>query len=311
MGYIIKNITNLLDNKNKYYNSEIDIFKKIKLKPNEIYFNGDNKIDENLNRLSKLKYVEIIKTSDLKILDNIKLDGKKNLKHNLSIIIPTYNNVDYINDAIFSILCNTNNKINVQIIIGIDKCEKTKEYISYNEFYNNFDLYYFNNNVGPYVIKNTLIQYSKYDKILFFDSDDYFIDNSLINICDSLNKYEYINFKYQNIRNNKLETYVHNYAEGIIGINKNIFLKNNGYYPWRCAADTEFRERMTFKKYKIFKLNKVCFIRRLHTSNLTTLKDTGMGSKLRNEYKTLMYNFKLNNYPNPDKLFIEDDHYKL
>jgi glycosyltransferase involved in cell wall biosynthesis len=115
----------------------------------------------------------------------------------LSIIIPTYNNVNYLDELLGSIL-NNESSYDYEVLIGIDNCEETLNYIKDRNYPNNFFFYYFVENYGPYIIKNTLTELSNYENIFFFDSDDVML-NGLINIvCEKLNGYECVKPKFAN-----------------------------------------------------------------------------------------------------------------
>lgn len=285
-----------------YFANKIHNYKLYKSKA--IIKNGD---DEH----SLYKVVKNIKTPMLNYLIN-DLDWGILKKDEITIIIPTYNNVEYIDDCINSIRDNITNNLDIEIIIGIDNCEKTKNHVNNNkDKYNDIKFYYFNKNVGPYTIKNTLARYAKNDSIIFFDSDDIFFPNSINKIVDRLKENNYVVFRYDEFTttymiNNK----VIKFGEGVIGISKKTFLKLNGYQPWRCAADTEFRERYSSKyNNNINRLNDVIFNRRVHETSLTKDKTTGIGSDIRTEYRAKISENKNNNYPNPIKLYIEENHY--
>jgi len=84
----------------------------------------------------------------------------------LSIIVPTYNNVKFL-DELFESFKKNDVNFPHEYLIGIDNCEKTKNYIEEREFPNNFFFFYFVENVGPYKIKNTLAEVAKYDNLFF------------------------------------------------------------------------------------------------------------------------------------------------
>jgi glycosyltransferase involved in cell wall biosynthesis len=308
MGFLIKNITNFLDVNNKYYNTDLKIRGKL-IKPNqEIYFDI-NGIDFSIKKLERLKYISYKKVFNY-VDTNIEGIYNQDILENITVIIPTYNNTSYIDECIESIKNSKIKGFNINIIIGIDNCENTKNHIKDNVLYSDVEVYYFNKNVGPYIVKNTLISLSKTENILFFDSDDIIENNGIQYINHFLNKgINFINFKYKDFGKTIHNT--SNFAEGVIGIKKNIFLKLNGYYGWKCAADSEFRERYESKHGKTFRINTVLFNRRIHETNLTKREDTGMKSDIRNTYKNMMIDFRKNNYPNPDNLQIEEDYYKL
>jgi glycosyltransferase involved in cell wall biosynthesis len=74
----------------------------------------------------------------------------------ISVIIPTKDTPKYLDECITSIL-NQKNDYDIEVILGIDNCEKTLNHIKNNKLYSNIDVYYFYENVGPYIIKNNLI----------------------------------------------------------------------------------------------------------------------------------------------------------
>jgi hypothetical protein len=81
-----------------------------------------------------------------------------------------------------------------------------------------------------------------------------------------------------------------NWGEGVFAIKKDIFLIFNGFEPWRCAADSEFMNRLYRNQIKVNMTNEVLFHRRLHNNNLTVKQDTNYHSKLRSKYHSLSIN---------------------
>jgi glycosyltransferase involved in cell wall biosynthesis len=202
----------------------------------------------------------------------------------VSIIIPTYDGVEYIEECVNSI---KNQKIdfNFEILIGVDNCKETLKYIEDNkDFYKDIRLFYFRENVGPFIIKNTLIDLTKYDNILFFDSDDIMVDNMLINFYQEVKKVDLVRFNYLNLRKN-LEHSNPLTAWGVFGVKKSVFDKFVCFEPWKCAADSEFIERVSFHKISSTTVQGVSFYRRLHDKNLTIKSETNMKSELRKGYK--------------------------
>lgn len=205
----------------------------------------------------------------------------------LSIIIPTYNSVDYLIELIESIKKNNLTSPH-EVLIGIDGCEKTKKFVESNVFPRNYFFFFFTENVGPYKIKNTLAEISKFESIFFFDSDDIMLENCLYEIDDLLKKYECVKPKFIDFRDtNNGREFVNNkktYGEGVFGIHKKIFLSINGFEGWRCAADSDFMGRIYKMKIKLNLTHNILFHRRLHNQSLTLSKETGYASKMRGFY---------------------------
>jgi glycosyltransferase involved in cell wall biosynthesis len=211
-----------------------------------------------------------------------------------SIIIPTYNNVEYIEEVIESIKLSGKNH-RFEVLFGIDGCETTLNYVISKEYPSNINFYFFNENGGPYTIKNTLVNFTNSDNIIFFDSDDIMKEEFIPYVLNNIKNYDYISLKYFNFSKNDSGSYNINkktpqYAMGSFAIKKDLFLTMNGFEPWICAADNEFLVRIQRMHKKILYSKNIVFLRRLHQKNLTKRKDTGMKSILRAHYWRLMSN---------------------
>ena len=225
-----------------------------------------------------------------------------NKKCELSVIIPTFNNVEYIDECINSIM-ESSKKFSVEILVGIDGCQKTLNYIIQKKYLEFIRFYYFNSNNGPYDIKNTLSKIANSDKLVFFDSDDIMGDTTINEILNNLNNYDLIKLKYQNSDNGKIDIKP-KFGEGVFAIKKSLFLNMNGFEPWFVAADSDFMARFYKNNNKIYYTKNISFIRRLHSESLTHRKDTGMSSSLRGNYFKISKNKKGDG--NPDKLHTRD-----
>lgn len=205
----------------------------------------------------------------------------------LSVIIPTFNNVNFLPELFESIEKNDFNG-EYEILIGIDNCEDTLKYVYENSFSKKYQFFYFLKNNGPYIIKNTLIELSKFDKILFFDSDDIMGSDLLHEINFSLEMYDVIKPKYidfeiidnvKEFKNKKAQ-----FGEGVFGIKKKLFLEMNGFEGWRVAADSDFMGRLYKKNFNILHTIPVLFNRRQHPNSLTIHPETGLSSFMRSKY---------------------------
>lgn len=202
----------------------------------------------------------------------------------LSVIIPTYKNVEFLSE-LFSSIKNSDFDGKYEVLIGIDSCEDTVNYIYENSFPDNFSFFYFFENGGPYLIKNTLCELSQYDKILFFDSDDIMDPNLLKTIDDQLNFYHVIKPRYEDFKDiNQERTYIgkkKTFGEGVFGIKKELFLRLNGFEGWKVAADSDFMGRLYKLNKNILHTKDVLFYRRVHPNSLTIHPETGLSSQFR------------------------------
>jgi glycosyltransferase involved in cell wall biosynthesis len=225
-------------------------------------------------------------------------------KEGVSVIVPTYKNVKYIDDCINSILKSCSD-LNFEILVGIDGCNESLEYLKNKDLNKKVSIFYFNENKGPYTIKNTLTKYSTYNNIIFFDSDDIMLENMVNEILRLLKSNDVVQPKLENFsENNGQIPKKFSWGEGVIGIKKNIFLKINGYEPWVCAADSDLLKRLKTQGHSIIKNDKILFRRRIHSEGLTSKKTTGFGSSLREKYKKIW--MSKTGFENPDLLNVRN-----
>ncbi len=210
----------------------------------------------------------------------------------ISIIIPTFDNVEFL-DELFESISKNKPAFPYEVMIGIDACEKTKEYFSSRRYQDNFFFYYFVKNEGPYKIKNTLAEISNYENIFFFDSDDFMTENAIEKVNELLDKYECVKPKFNNFKDSKGNRNFDNipgqYGEGVFAIHKKLFLSMNGFEGWRCAADSDFMGRIYKTGRKVGLTQDILFHRRIHDKSLTRRKDTGYASELRGKYSRISH----------------------
>jgi glycosyltransferase involved in cell wall biosynthesis len=228
---------------------------------------------------------------------------------NVSLIIPTYGTPQYLKECIESIYNSIKNQDKIEILIGIDNCLETIEFLKELKIDYRTKIYFFEKNSGPYVVKNTLTKIAKSEYIIFFDSDDIMIDGMIESVLEYLKNCNIIKPNFKNFSevfniNNITKKNSNLWGEGVFGIRKNDFLKINGFENWRCAADTDFMIRAEKFGLKIKRSDDLMFYRRLHKKGLTSAKETGFNSYLRVYYTKLINNRKnFNPLPN---LFVSE-----
>lgn len=199
----------------------------------------------------------------------------------LNILMSAYNSAQYIGEAIESILKQNPKNCKVTLNVGIDGCEETLEAVK--EFKDNINLYYSENNVGTYIIKNSLFSTisNKKTLILTFDSDDYMVDGFLYPYIKSYRD-GILRLKCDNIKDGKKISA--SSPEGTILTKYEIFNKLGGYNEFRVGQDTDLinrARRMGIDNYR--DINLPAFKRRIHESSLTKSVDTGHGSNFRKD----------------------------
>lgn len=293
---INKGLDSLCYNKIKNLNIKKDVI----FCDNNKNFIVDIKAENNLTKIENFKdsLKQINKKNllnqlniDINYLDNFIINKGK---YDLSIIISTYKNTQYLDDCFNSIIESIGNKT-VEVLIGIDSCMESYNFVLGKTYPSNFKFYFFKKNNGPYIVFNSLSKISKSDNIMFFGSDDIMDKNMVGDVIDGLNGYDcvkpvYIDFKDGDIININSKKYL---GEGVFGVKKSIFNYLNGFEPWMCAADSDFMGRLYKNRYKLRYTNRINFYRRIHKNGLTSRPDTGMSSPLRAQYAKLSRNKKV------------------
>lgn len=225
--------------------------------------------------------------------------------YEVSIVVPTYDNVEFLEECISSIITSASKCCEYEILLGIDNCKKTLEFVGRVKLFKNkhIKIYYFPKNVGPYIVRNSLAAKAKYDNVLFFDSDDVMMPNMMQTIMENFAGKELLKFKFYNFETSKDVTSISSiFAHASFLIKKSKFYKMNGFYGWKCGADAEFAERYEGQNNKTDFLDIPIYYRRYHDRNITKLPETGLQSKLRSRYGKIIMENRINRkWKNPDK----------
>ena len=209
-------------------------------------------------------------------------------EYGVSICITAFKSVKFIKKTLNSIANQTwfkNNK-NYEIILGIDGCNETLQYIkSIQNNYKNLIVIMMKKNKGTYITTNTIMTISKYDHLIRFDSDDIMYPNLVEKVMIQNTKYDMVRFKMRNYYPVTKRKIVRE-AIGQFMIKHWVFDYFGGFMPWKCGSDGEFKARIT-KFINVIYLKDVLFLRQIHPESLTQSKKTNFSSKERK--KKLIY----------------------
>jgi len=199
----------------------------------------------------------------------------------ISIIVSAYNTHKYIEDCLESLLkMNDLSKFDWEILVGIDGCANTLAVLEKYIEMPNIKVYYQEQNQGCYPTTNFLITQTKYQNILIFNSDDVAYPTLLSSIAVHFNNYDVILFKGgQSTDMRKITKKA--FGTGVSVVHKNSFNKWGYYKNIRCAADTFFLNLLKANKANIIYLDKMLFIRRVHSESLTHVAEYNLKSAYR------------------------------
>lgn len=234
------------------------------------------------------------------------------IKEQISIIISAYKTEKYIKETILSLHSLKNSYFDIEIIVGVDGDQEVLMEVLDYDYPKEVSFYLFEDNVGLFHSRNTMVLKSKYDKLLFFDSDDIPHPNLLIRLVENIKEFDIV--RWYPIKFNDGDDYtdeknvepINSLLCGCFGIKKEIFLENNGFQPWRAHGDTEFHMRVDLK-YSTIVLDEHLFYYRIRKDSLSRDKQTRDGSLLRETYKRIIEE-KINNnsFKNPERLYTKE-----
>ncbi len=224
-----------------------------------------------------------------------------------SIIIPTFNNLEYLKRALISIENQTEKNFETIVVVdGSTDC--TIEYLNeYEKHKINLKFFYINASGGPAKPRNIGIQVSSGKWLCFLDSDDYWLSNKLKVIKNFIDKEKYDLFYHREFCNNRIinkRTYRSDLYNKLIVkgnlcstsatvVNREFIIKKkilfNEDRRYISVEDYDFWLMIALKGGTFKHINKVLGYYRIHNNNLT--KDILNHNKnyLRLIYKHVFY----------------------
>ena len=203
-------------------------------------------------------------------------------EYGVSICVTAFKSVKFIKNTLNSIANQTwfKNNNNYEIILGIDGCNETLQYIkNIQKNYKNLIVIMMKENKGTYITTNTIMTISKYDHLIRFDSDDIMYPNFIEKIMIQNTKYDMVRFKMRNYNIISKKIYIEE-AIGQFMIKHWVFDYFGGFMPWKIGSDAEFKIRV-IKFINVIYLKDILLLRQVHPESLTQSKKTNNSSKER------------------------------
>jgi len=205
----------------------------------------------------------------------------------LSVIMPAWRAENYLAAALDSLSEQTafkSGSVACEVLLGVDGCDLTRRRaLELAGVFPrlNLQIYWFPDNHGPYLVRNTLCGAARHDWLLFFDADDTAAPEMVALAAAYARPVMVMVQQYPGRRMKR--------TWGQAFISREVWAAVGGFFPWRCAADKEMllrARRLGFPEFLI--QDRVLVHRRAHARQLTRDLATGFGSPLRNKYNTLM-----------------------
>ena len=213
----------------------------------------------------------------------------------VSICITAYKAKDFIKECLDSVANQSwfRTHDNWEIIVGIDGCEETLEYVkTIMGNYKNLRVLMMDCNKGTYITSNTIMTEAKYEHLFRFDSDDIMCPNLVETIMSKKGNCSYVRYSLKNFGiSNKIGV-----ACGTVYLSSTLFSKCGGYRPWPCSADDELYYRIKHRE-KTNVLNDILMYRRSHSESLTQSKETSIKSEKRRPYLEIVRKMRAENKP--------------
>lgn len=204
----------------------------------------------------------------------------------ITIMISVWQAQEFIADCLESIKAQT--VTDWELLLAVDGCEQTLEAIRAMPKDDRIRLFWSPQNVGNYTLYNSMLPHATNSYTVIFGADDtmcpWFLDYDL----HMRDKYDVVGHCYHVLHHGTQTIRIPKQllpASGVVGVWKDVYKATGGFMPWRCAADTEFRERVARNKYLFGYKSELTFYRRSHPGSVTKAEATGPQSDLRNGYK--------------------------
>jgi hypothetical protein len=165
----------------------------------------------------------------------------------------------------------------IDIRLGVDGCEPTFDSLNRH----GVPCYWSPVNVGPYVMRNSLIALAPADAFVIFDADDVMLP-------------EYFQIVLPALRTNALVgpariecdehlTHIERkpYRHGVCAFRADVLPTLGGYKAERLGADVDFIARAASIGRVPYRTPEPCYLRRRHGASLTHAADTAKGSAAR------------------------------
>jgi len=167
-----------------------------------------------------------------------------------------------------------------ELRIGVDGCEETSSAL----LEVGIGHYWSEENVGPYLIRNSLIELEAADAYAPFDSDDIMKAPYLDELLSWIGSRGIAGAGRTQVSNKgRILRRRARFQGGVCVMSAGAWAKVGGYRPWRMAADHDLILRARRLGVPVKAVREPLYFRRKHPGSLTNHPVTGLGSPARDE----------------------------
>jgi glycosyltransferase involved in cell wall biosynthesis len=217
----------------------------------------------------------------------------------ISFCVPAYHMEEYIEECLDSI---SKQNCYHEILVGVDACESTLTAVKkIKRKYPTLRIFWFPENMGTYVVKNTLATYAQNDVLCFFDADDIMYKDYANIALKELTDESVFRVNYRDFTATEIKE-VNYFSYGNFTIYKKDFFALNGYWSERIASDLDFIKRSANAGYTHILNENYLMNRRLHSHNISFDKNIGMNTPVRQKLHKEIDTRQANNVTANDRL---------
>ena len=242
----------------------------------------------------------------------------------LSVLVAAYEAQVWLEACIDSIIQQALPKgVELELIIGVDACSDTLEtakallpYLAPKDV----KILLLEQNSGPYVMFNTMMNYASGEGICRFDADDVMLPGYLKKQFEQLQLGSQMTMTWSIFTDVQLrptptvlEYYTRRipneeFTEGCEGqfmLQRGLWNNLGGFRPWRCGADTDLLDRILALGVTPRVIEEFLYYRRMHKNSLTRDPATNFDSELRINTFKMLDRHRIDSYQHKQGLQIE------
>lgn len=167
----------------------------------------------------------------------------------------------------------------LELRVGVDGCEETARHLGRGFWYSR-------ENIGPYIIRNSLVGEDPGDALAVFDADDVMLPGYLYRLVTLAGTDGIAGSARADINaEGKRTGGSWHFVSGVCVFSAQAWRSLGGYRPWRVVADHDIIARARALKIPVRMVGRSLYERRRHPDSLTASEAMGVHSRYREELR--------------------------